>query len=158
MNILQMQSLVLDLWNLALYHLNALQTYVDKRGIDYYRMFPWQNAIFSRRCLVFNLFRILWPFLTSFDIMDSTVKVTFALVMITKSFIFQVVSTFVYHRITQVKNCFIVLIILLHSQSPYWKHLEFCELYQPSWAPRFFFLTKLCIILLKKASFPLSSI
>lgn len=38
---------VLDLWHLVLYlvHL-ALQTYIDKKGIDYYQMFGWQNAVF----------------------------------------------------------------------------------------------------------------
>ena len=25
---------------------NALQAYVGKKDIDYYRMFPWQNAVF----------------------------------------------------------------------------------------------------------------
>ena len=38
---------VLDLWHLALYLVRlALQTYVDKKGIDYYWMFGCQNTAF----------------------------------------------------------------------------------------------------------------
>ena len=52
--------------------------------------------------LVFSLFRILFLFLTFFEIMDSTVEFSFALVMIIKPFIFQVFSISVYHNIVQV--------------------------------------------------------
>ena len=46
MEILKIQFLLLDFWSLALYNVNGLQTYFDKKGIDYNRMFPWQNAVF----------------------------------------------------------------------------------------------------------------
>ena len=52
--------------------------------------------------LVFSLSRILFLFLTFFENMDSTVEVSFALVMIIKSFIFHVFSISVYHNIVQV--------------------------------------------------------
>lgn len=53
-----------------------------------------RTQFYRRRRLVFNLFKILLPFLTSLDIIDSTFEACFALVMTTKFFIFQVFSIF----------------------------------------------------------------
>ena len=84
--------------------------------------------------------------------MDSTVKVSFAMVMITKSFILQVFSFFcvsqccISHYKVLIKYCYIVLIILLHSESPIWKQSKFWASYQLSLAPSFF-LDKIVIIL-----------
>ena len=64
---------------------------------------------FRGRHLVFNLFRILLPLKLFFEIKDSTVEFSCALVIIMKSFIFQVLSIFVSHIIVQVTIKFVVL-------------------------------------------------
>ena len=61
-----------------------------------------ERSFYRRKCLVFNLPRILLPFLTSSEIMDSAVEVSLALLMKTKSFLFQVISISVHHNIAQV--------------------------------------------------------